>query len=325
MLVQSFHTQFPVEPMLFTPKASPMWSDKNVFLPPDFEPSDYDVICGRGKMFDNHMGNRGFRFTIQMNLDAYTKPESKLAKTIVVNSIIEQVRDSSPNGGFVKRDSLTGRWFALDDESAQQKVFHAFHDAVAASHVPFKFNQTTAPTTGSLDYNGSKTSVQQLNPQRQIEEPSFPLGDSLQQEAYLTNNKVDPGYSNTITVLPLDFEPSNYDVICGRGKSRHEHIGNRRFRVTIEMNVATYMKAACRVDKSLVVDSIFDQIKATGPGFVKIDPQTGRWVALGDESSREKIGHAIRDAVQRASSVNSKRADRKRTKAGRRTLSARTA
>ena len=429
MNVPGCHTEVPVEAMLSTPTVvSPVCSDMNVFLPADFDPSNYDVICGLGKMFDDHMGNSWFRFSILMNLEAYTNSDSKFAKTLVVNSIIDQVRSLSPNGGFVKRDSLSGQWFALGDISAQQEVIHAFDDTIAASRAPFNFNQTVASSAG-LDYNHSETSF----PLGQIEEePAFLLGDKLQPEAYLTNNnvvnsineqakgsspkdgfvkrrdsligkwfdiddqsgqqkvihtfhdsvaasrapvklkltttpetslnydhsetsfqqcrmkepttvplveafqqedclmmnnKVVRGYSNTITVLPVDFKPSNYDIICGRGKLRHEHIGNRRYQMTIEMNVAKYMKAACRVDKSVVVDNIFDQIKATGPGFVKIDHQTGRWVALGDESSREKIGHSIRDAVQRVSpSVTSKRTDKKRTKAGSpRTLASRTA
>ena len=119
------------------------------------------------------------------------------------------------------------------------------------------------------------------------------------------------GDSSSPILLPIDFEPSNYDIICGRGKVCYDHIGNRRFRVTIDINLQKYMNAASRFEKSLVVNSIVDQIKETSSstygGFVKKDPLTGRWYALGNEPSREKIGHTLRVAAAVASKTECKR------------------
>ena len=117
--------------------------------------------------------------------------------------------------------------------------------------------------------------------------------------------------SSSTILLPINFEPSNYDIICGRGKACYDHIGNRRFRVTADINLHKYMNAASRFEKSLVVNSIVDQIKETSSstcgGFVKKDPLTGRWYALGDEPSREKIGHTLRVAAAVASKSVCKR------------------
>mmetsp|Transcript_28917 Transcript_28917/g.54697 ORF Transcript_28917/g.54697 Transcript_28917/m.54697 type:complete len:1234 (+) Transcript_28917:193-3894(+) len=49
---------------------------------------------------------------------------------------------------------------------------------------------------------------------------------------------------STACVPPVSYTvPSNYDVLCGPGQSFFHHVGNRRFRITIEMNVQRYEEA----------------------------------------------------------------------------------
>ena len=53
----------------------------------------------------------------------------------------------------------------------------------------------------------------------------------------------------------------------------NETVGNRRFRVCIENNLERYAEAKTKLDKSLIVMSIVDNIreasKSHGGGFVK--------------------------------------------------------
>lgn len=114
------------------------------------------------------------------------------------------------------------------------------------------------------------------------------------------------------TLLPPDFEPSKYDVVCGRGKGCEKWIGNKRFRVTIAMNKERYMKAPTKLDKSLVVDEIVKTISTASPngGFIKKDACTGQWYKISEQQARDKVGHAMRDAVQ----ANERKARRQRNK-----------
>ena len=98
--------------------------------------------------------------------------------------------------------------------------------------------------------------------------------------------------------LAASFAPGDYDVICARGKENYNHVGNRRFRLTIEMNIGKYLKAATKLDKSLLVIQIVDTVRggSNGGGFVKRD-EDGRWIEIGDQLAREKVGHALRDAI----------------------------
>jgi hypothetical protein len=100
--------------------------------------------------------------------------------------------------------------------------------------------------------------------------------------------------------FPKDFEPSDKDVIFGRGKSAFSHAGNRRFRMVILMNLEKYHNAKNRVDKSTIVTSIVDLIREGSPvngGFVGKSVVTGQWMRINNKLAREKVGHALRDAL----------------------------
>lgn len=141
-----------------------------------------------------------------------------------------------------------------------------------------------------------------------------PLPDGI---ASLTPNQVTPNG----TLLPPGFEPSNYDVICGRGKGCANWIGNRRFRVTISMNKDRYVQAPTKLDKSLVVDEIVKTIAAASPstgGFIKKDEATGRWYKITDQQARDKCAHAMRDAVAAVGKTGGRRRKSKSRKNHRR-------
>lgn len=87
------------------------------------------------------------------------------------------------------------------------------------------------------------------------------------------------------------------DVLCGRGKTSFNHPGNKRFRDLITAAIPEYNKSESRLEKSLVVHSIVEKIRNPGGRFLKIDQTTGKWTELDDRASREKVGHAVRDAA----------------------------
>jgi len=89
-------------------------------LPSTFEgPGPNDVICARGKKALQHHGNRVFRALIQANLKQYSEAATKLAKSLIVSAIVDTVRQSSPDGGFVKQEG--GVWYEVGDHIAREK------------------------------------------------------------------------------------------------------------------------------------------------------------------------------------------------------------
>ncbi|OEU08272.1 hypothetical protein FRACYDRAFT_196709 [Fragilariopsis cylindrus CCMP1102] len=99
-------------------------------------------------------------------------------------------------------------------------------------------------------------------------------------------------------MLPVDFEPSNNDVLCGRGNVYSNHYGNQFFGKVIRDNITVYKEATTRPDKIKVVDGILDKIRDNGARFTKVDTQTERWYELNDVQAHQKIGHAIRDTIR---------------------------
>jgi hypothetical protein len=70
------------------------------------------------------------------------------------------------------------------------------------------------------------------------------------------------------------------------------------------MNVNRYIDAPSKNDKTLVVISIVDEVRAEGGRFLK-DDIYGRWYDIGDAQARDKVGHSFRDQVTALNRQNS--------------------
>merc|ERR1719410_1722741 len=90
-----------------------------------------------------------------------------------------------------------------------------------------------------------------------------------------------------------------YDIICGRNNGAHNWVGNRRFRVTIMMNLKKYTEAPTREEKTHVIKSVIDLLldkDGVGARFIKKVGE-GMYERLRDKQIREKVGHAFRDMM----------------------------
>ena len=96
-----------------------------------YEVTPSDVLCGRGKCYSNHAGNRDFRITIGSHLDSYIAAEYRFRKTTIVENIIAKVRNEF-GGKFLKKvKDVPKGWIDIGDEEAQRKVSHALRDTNA--------------------------------------------------------------------------------------------------------------------------------------------------------------------------------------------------
>jgi len=117
----------------------------------------------------------------------------------------------------------------------------------------------------------------------------------------------DIAYKNETKVLPHTYEPSEYDVVCGRGKGNYSQPGNKRLHVIVQEYLQTYSEAKTKLDKTLVLDVIVDRVREQNNGttrFVKFDSKIG-WVEISCEQAREKVGHVIRQALVQSNNSRS--------------------
>lgn len=97
------------------------------------------------------------------------------------------------------------------------------------------------------------------------------------------------------TLLPEDYEPSKYSVICGRGKGNYKSQGNVNFRAIVKSNLERYRDAPGRLEKSFIVSEVLNMIRESCPVGAFVKYEKGRWYDLDDAVSREKVGSLFRD------------------------------
>jgi len=76
--------------------------------------------------------------------------------------------------------------------------------------------------------------------------------------------------------------------------------GNCMFRDLIANNVQRYVQADSKTSRGEIISDILRQIQSKSPshtGFLKLDPETARWVSIGSNKAKDKVGHALRKAV----------------------------
>jgi hypothetical protein len=90
--------------------------------------------------------------------------------------------------------------------------------------------------------------------------------------------------------------------------------GNRYFRDLINRSIGPYLAARTKLEKSDAIAVIVHQVSTTSPtgGFVKKDAASGRWYRIREAEARDKVGHAIRKAVQRIEDTKPKLAEKLR-------------
>jgi hypothetical protein len=108
------------------------------------------------------------------------------------------------------------------------------------------------------------------------------------------------GSSETEYVMP----PLNeYDIVCGRSKGSFNNIGNRRFRVTIEINLEAYKAATTKKLKSHLIARIAAMLREdVGARF--LEPKGKGFIGLTEKETHRKIGHALRDTAFTRSQSN---------------------
>lgn len=94
--------------------------------------------------------------------------------------------------------------------------------------------------------------------------------------------------------------PSCFDVICGRGKGSYNRPGNKRFRSIVASYVERYLASKTKDDKSMILALIIERIHEQNnrnAHFLKYDSECMVWRKMSTEEAREKVGHAMREAI----------------------------
>jgi hypothetical protein len=97
-------------------------------LPPDFSPSPYSVLIGRGKSCTEATGNKRLKVIVSTFLNEYSNAGSRIEKSIIVGKIVDIVREACPLGAFIKQEN--GNWWEVSDHMARERVGSMLRDSL---------------------------------------------------------------------------------------------------------------------------------------------------------------------------------------------------
>ena len=164
-----------------------------------------------------------------------------------------------------------------------------------------KDNRTGTP---SMEYDVSQTMTRPspVSPGSFDCERSHSSGTSISTAVHEGESCMTPGDSNELVagpLLPADYQPTEDDVLCGRGFKRWK--GNQRYRATVNSKVEEYAAAKCKSQKSWIlvgiVASVREKKNPTSGRFLRKCPETDRWYDVGDFLAKEKTSQYFRDAL----------------------------
>ncbi|KAL3918489.1 MAG: hypothetical protein SGILL_004212 [Bacillariaceae sp.] len=117
------------------------------YIPESEQPSDADVVGGRGGRSNHHAGNRPYWIKILGSRVHYRSCVSDASKTMIAQDILNFIKVEK-GGRFLNLDSNTNRWFMLPDAVVLDKIKQALRD----KYIPFWAKNMDIPTVepGSL-------------------------------------------------------------------------------------------------------------------------------------------------------------------------------
>jgi hypothetical protein len=88
-------------------------------------PKDFDILCGRGRRVQEHMGNVLLHRLLDMHIARYTVAPRNNRKHMATEIVQAMKRNGTR---FLKRDGANGEviWREIDDDAATEKVSHCF-------------------------------------------------------------------------------------------------------------------------------------------------------------------------------------------------------
>jgi len=91
-------------------------------------PRDIDVVCGRGKAFNRHAGNKKMQEAVTKIKYHYRDAASQEEKSRIAHAVLSEIQGCG--GKFLKYDESTRKWQELEYKVALKKIYHSIRDAL---------------------------------------------------------------------------------------------------------------------------------------------------------------------------------------------------
>lgn len=107
-------------------------------LPSSFQPHNYTVIIGKGKLPQQASGNRRLKVIVQSHMSRYADCNAinaKVSKSKLVSQVFNIIREAChphPEAAFVKFDGQ--HWWQATDKTARDKIAATFRDCLHSQY-----------------------------------------------------------------------------------------------------------------------------------------------------------------------------------------------
>jgi hypothetical protein len=263
------------------------------------EPSDGDVLFGKGNIINKHPGNIRFREKARELLPRYLLCSKEDKKTVSVELIESVTREGHR---FLKRRS-DGIWDEADRSGARLKASQCFRD---------EKEKCTASQNGPTEEHASRTLLpssaamggQNIDP-ISIGSNEWKKGnpdDRFDTEFFedITFDDEPPSYQPSPINPSRLIDPScpieytEHDVLYGKGNIINKHPGNIRFREKARELLPRYLLCS-KEDKKPVSVELMESVTREGHRFLE-KSSDGKWYKV--VNPRIKASQAFRDALR---------------------------
>eukprot|EP00977_Amphora_coffeiformis_P008252 scaffold1853_cov185-Amphora_coffeaeformis.AAC.4 len=92
----------------------------------------------------------------------------------------------------------------------------------------------------------------------------------------------------------MGVQPTENDIILGRGVLHVEKTGNRRYYELLDAYMPLYEAANTKGGKTRIVRTIYQELESRGARFLRKTKKTGIYIDIEPKHAKKKISHAIR-------------------------------
>ena len=86
------------------------------------DPTNNDILGGRGDTINRHPGNVQFRRLVNKQRRVYLVSQFKREKRLIAESIVAQIEELDPPGRFLSKNPRTGLWHRIAPDRAVEKT-----------------------------------------------------------------------------------------------------------------------------------------------------------------------------------------------------------
>merc|ERR1712113_804580 len=90
-------------------------------------------------------------------------------------------------------------------------------------------------------------------------------------------------------------EPTDLDVLLGRGGLTNNHAGNVRYREEVEKVKPMYFSCRTKNEKKEVSELLVAYVQDYGGRFLEKDQTTKKWILASAKAARKKASQALRE------------------------------